>query len=119
MSLVAGSVEVASDASYTGSGLAMALMDAHVATAEALAAAQLAASGITTTAASQASMKLGIRQSLAAMANAYASALVTYIQANAIAHVTTQVLARMPAASPFPPNADAQPPAAPVEIPIQ
>jgi hypothetical protein len=119
MSMVAGSVTVASDASYTGSGLAKALMDAHVATAEALAAAQLAAAQITTTPSSQAAMKLGIRQGLAAMANAYASALVAYVQTNATAHVTTEVLARTPTANPVPSNADVQPPVAAVDIPIQ
>ncbi len=38
MTMQAGSVAVASDASYTGTGLAKALMDAHVAAAEALVA---------------------------------------------------------------------------------
>jgi hypothetical protein len=52
------------------------------------------------------------------MANAYAAALVTYLQANARGRVTTEVLARMPNVNPVPPSADAQPPSAPVEIPI-
>jgi hypothetical protein len=118
MSMQPGSVTVAGDASYTGTGLAMALMDAHVATAEALVASQIAASQIATTPASQLAMKLAIRQGLAAMANAYGSAMVAYLQANATAHVTTQVLALTPTADPVPSNTAVQPPASPVDIPI-
>jgi hypothetical protein len=118
MSMQAGSVTVASDASYSGSGLAKALMDAHVATVEALVATQITASRIPTTATSQAAMKLSIRHTLAAQANAYASALVAYLQANATAHVTTQVLGRTPTEDPVPADTDLQPPAAAVDIPI-
>ncbi len=118
MSMQAGSVTVASDASYTGSGLAMALMDAHTLTAEPLLVAQLGGAHIAATPASQTAMKLPVRQSLAAMANAYASALVSYLQANATAHVTSQVLARTPTQSPVPSNANVQPPATAVDIPI-
>jgi hypothetical protein len=113
-----GSVSVASDASYTGTGLALALMDAHVATAEALAASQIAASQIAMTPTSQVAMKLAIRQGLAAMANAYGQAIVAYLQANATAHVTTQILGMTPTADPVPPNTNVQPPAAAVDIPI-
>ena len=113
-----GSVTVVSDGTYTGTGLAKALMDAHVGTAEALMASQLAASQITASASNEASMKLALRQGLAALANAYGQAIVTYLQANATAHVTTQVLARTPSANPVPSNTDVEPPAAPVDIPI-
>ena len=64
-------------------------------------------------------VKFAVRQQLAVTANAYASALVAYLQANAKAHVTKEVLARTPAQNPVPPNVDGQPPAAPVDIPIQ
>jgi hypothetical protein len=114
----AGSVTVAGDGSYTGSGLAKALMDAHVTNVEALVASQVAASQIPTTTTSQAAMKLSIRQALAAQANAYASAVVTYFQANATAHVTTQVLGLTPTKDPVPANTAIQPPASAVDIPI-
>jgi hypothetical protein len=121
MAMIAGSVAVAPDGSYTGSDLAKALMDAHVTSAEALLAAQaqpLADAGfpgVTT----DPKVKAAMRQQLAAMANAYATALVSYLRANAKAHVTVEVLARTPNLNPVPANADAQPPAAPVDIPIQ
>jgi hypothetical protein len=112
MAMKAGSVLVATDGSYSGTDLAKALMDAHVAAAETLVENQ--SPGAT----SHLNVKVALRQGLALMANAYATALVAYLQANARAVVTTQVLARVPAQDPVPPGASVLPPATPVEIPI-
>ncbi len=119
MAMKAGSVTVAPDGSYAGTELAKALMDAHVAAAEALLQTQLQSlQGFFPGAGADARARVAVRQGLAVMANAYASALVAYIQANARAHVTVEVLARTPVLAPAPPGADMQPPAAPVDIPI-
>lgn len=119
MAMKAGSVTVAPDGSYTGSDLAKALMDAHVTAAEALLQAQLQPlQAFFPGAGSDRRAKVAVRQGLAVMANAYALALVAYLQANARAHVTVEVLGRTPALAPVPPGVDVQPPAAPVDIPI-
>jgi hypothetical protein len=119
MVMKAGSVSVAPDGSYAGSDLAKALMDAHVAGAEGLLQTQLQAlQGFFPGAGADSRARFAVRQGLAVMANAYASALVAYLQANARAHVTVEVLARTPALAPVPPGVDVQPPAAPVDIPI-
>jgi hypothetical protein len=114
----AGSVAVAADGSYAGTDLAKALMDAHVAAAETLLQAQLQPlQALFPGAGSDPKAKVAVRQGLAAMANAYASTLVAYLQANARAHVTTEVLARAPAPVGSTPL-DLIPPAAPVDLPI-
>jgi hypothetical protein len=121
MAMLAGSVAVAPDGSYTGSDLAKALMDAHVTSAEALLATQaqpLANAGFPGVT-NDPKVKAAMRQQFAAMANAYATALVSYLHANAKAHVTVEVLARTPPQSPVPSSADVQPPSAPIDIPIQ
>lgn len=112
MPMTAGSVALQDDGSYSATGLAQALMDAHVAGAEAL--VEIQSPGSMT----HPNVRLAVRRQLAVMANAYAGAIVAHLQANAKAHVTGEVLARIPAIVAGAADIDVRPPAAPVDIPI-
>lgn len=126
MSMTAGSVTFDEDDNLvTSAGLAVALYEADIAT---MAFPTVPTLGSTTppyTAnrpATASDIQIAndgaqlMREDAARRATAYASALVAYIQANAVARVTTESLGR----TPDPNNADTaiQPPLATVNIPI-
>lgn len=94
MSMVAGSVSVADDESRTGSGMALAIYDADFAT---LTLPPVPTLGSTTApwnstfpvsasdVAAAKKARLGVLKERARQANAYASAVVSYVQAHATA----------------------------------
>lgn len=127
--MIAGSVTVASDETHTGTGLALARYEADKAsmvaagmlpslpllaatTAPYSTARPVEQTDIDLTKAG----RLAVLREAARRATASAAADVAYLQANASARVTTEVLGRTP--DPNDPGADIQPPAAPVDIPI-
>lgn len=94
MSMVAGSVTVANDESRTGTGMAVAIYDADFATLVLPAIPILGSTAApwnstfpvsSSDVATAKAGRLGLLRERARQANAYASALVSYIQANATA----------------------------------
>lgn len=106
MAMVGGSVSVDSSGTATGSGLALAMYNAEA--------------GTMTSDTNWSSYSLAARvqalRGIAARWTAIAPALVTYLQANAVAHVTSQSLGAVPSSTAHGTPIDA--PAAPVDIPI-
>lgn len=86
MSLSAGSVTVNPDATYSGSGMALALMDGEVAAFNALWAG-LEAILATIPGANYSAWHLQNIQALATKCEAQATALVAYLTANTVVHV--------------------------------
>lgn len=125
MSLVAGSVSVDEDEVVTGTGYARALYDADVATMTLPTLPTLGSTSPPYTAARPVAQtdidlmqaqRVRALQEAARRANAYASATVTYFQANAVARVTSESLGRLPASITTGTPIDA--PSSPVNIPI-
>lgn len=129
MAMSAGSVSVDSSENVTGTGLARDLYDADAASMVAAGmlptvptlgstAAPYTAEQPVTSAEVGAFRAARVRllQEAARRATAYASALVSYIQANAKARVTSQSLGRTP--DPNDPDAPIEPPTSPVDLPI-
>ncbi|WP_438029028.1 hypothetical protein [Sorangium sp. So ce233] len=125
MTMTAGTVTVASDGTASGGDLARALYDADVATMTLPDLPVVGSTAAPYTAARPATQddvdlaqagRLRALQEAARRANAYASALVTYLKANARARVTSESLGRTP--SPNDPNTGIQPPVSPVDIPL-
>jgi hypothetical protein len=125
MAMIAGSATISINTTTgaittSGTGMAKALADAEASAMMTLSAynAWLASFNCPPVAAADYAKALEFqRGDRAARANAYAAALVTYLQANAVAHVTTESLGK----TPNPNNADTPivAPASPVDIPIQ
>ncbi len=125
MSMTAGTVTVNPDGTASGGDLARALYDADVATMALPSPPVVGSTAAPYTAARPATQtdvdlvqagRLRALQEAARRANAYASALVTYLKGNARARVTTESLGRTP--NPNDANAAIQPPATSVDIPI-
>lgn len=120
MAMTGGSVTITAhadgSATYSGTGLALVLAQARFATI----AAQWASSATQYAGSTLPSNLLSTYQSIATsvgtQCTSEADALVTYIQANATAHVTSQVLGITP--NPNNANTNIQPPSSPVDIPI-
>lgn len=102
MSMTGGTVTIADDGTVAGAGLARALFDAQMTLIPAF---------------RDAGAQRETQRGIATWANAIAAAIVGYVQANAVARVVTEVLGRTP--NPNNPNTNIQPPAAPVDVPIQ
>ncbi len=115
MGMTGGTVSVnQSTGSYSGTGLAKALMDAYFPVLQAkFTAGQLAYVNPLT---GNPEFAIGVANSAAELANAFGPAIVAYIQANASAHVTSQVLGRMPSSTAQ--DTPIEAPASPVDIPI-
>jgi hypothetical protein len=125
MSMTAGTVTVADNETVSGAGLARALYDADAATMTLMTLPTLGATTAPYSAARPVAQsdidlvqtgRLLTLRDVARRANAYASAIVTYLQANAKAHVTNQSLGRTP--NPNDPDTAIAAPSAPVDIPI-
>jgi hypothetical protein len=126
--MIAGSVTVNADQTYSGSGLAVLRYAAQVALMPPFHAdpavpppswtpASEASTPWATAAAGLNAQYLAMFRAIAATTTALAAVDVAYWQAHAVAHVTSEVLGRIPASTAQ--HTPIEPPAAPVDVPIQ